>query len=164
MLMLLLWACGSSEPNSTEKTVETIETVKSLSDSEDSAPKGSTTSDITLSGTVTYSGTAHGSIEVEVLDNSTGEPRLLGNQSLDSIGDFSVTLSEQSTGLTVMAYVDLTGDRISDDDPRGYLLLDAPVQSADNLTVEILEPEALKQSKQEKGSKKNANVDTPKTP
>ncbi len=164
MLMLLLWACGSSEPSSTDKTVEATNAVESVSGTENTASQESKASDITLAGTVAYTGTAHGSIEVEVLDNSTGEPRLIANQSLESVGDFSVTLPSQSTGLTVMAYVDLTGDRISDDDPRGYLLLEAPVKSVDNLTVEILKPEALKKAKQEQGTHTNANPETPKSP
>ena len=53
----------------------------------------------------------------------------------------------------LMAYLDLTGNLISDDDPRGYLKISDATQSAEGLEVVILDLDALEKNKDGKDSK-----------
>ena len=106
---------------------------------------------VTFAGTISYSGSASGSVELEVLDNSSGEPILMGRQKLNELGAFSIDVKSESNELMLMAYLDLTGNLISDDDPRGYLKISDATQSAEGLEVVILDLDALEKNKDAKG-------------
>ena len=108
--------------------------------------------EVTFAGTISYSGSASGSIELEVLDNSwSGEPILMGRQKLTELGPFSIDVKSESSELMLMAYLDLTETVISDDDPRGYLKISDATQSAEGLEVVILDLDALEKNKDGKG-------------
>ena len=111
--------------------------------------------EVTFAGTISYSGSAIGSVELEVLDNSSGEPILMGRQKLKELGAFSIDLKSESNELMLMAYLDLTGNLISDDDPRGYLKISNATESAEGLEVVILDLDALEKNKDGKDSNKD---------
>ena len=108
---------------------------------------------VTFAGTISYSGSANGSVELEILDNSSGEPILMGRQKLKELGPFSIDVKSESNELMLMAYLDLTGNLISDDDPRGYLKISNATQSAEGLDVVILDLDALEKNKEGKDAK-----------
>jgi hypothetical protein len=97
-----------------------------------------------------------------VLDNSSGEPVLMGRQKLKGLGPFSIDVQSESQELMLMAYLDLTGDLISDDDPRGYLKISEATKSAEGLEVVILDLDALEKKKDDKGVKKDDSKDKKK--
>jgi len=150
MIHFFLLACNSPSPSATQSnsvsSTTAIEQAPSLPEPENLKPLESPK--IVLSGTVTYQGDAHGSIELEVLDNHLGKPRLMAQQTLEALGEFSIETPSQSEEVTIMAYLDLTGNRISDDDPRGYLVVTEPLSNQANLQLEILDLDALKKSKE----------------
>ena len=110
---------------------------------------------VTFAGTISYAGSASGSVELEILDNSSGEPILMGRQKLKELGAFSIDVKSESNELMLMAYLDLTGNLISDDDPRGYLKISNATQSAEGLDVVILDLDALEKNKDGQDAKKD---------
>ena len=75
----------------------------------------------------------------------------MGRQKLNELGAFSIDVKSESNELMLMAYLDLTGNLISDDDPRGYLKISDATQSAEGLEVVILDLDALEKNKDAKG-------------
>lgn len=114
---------------------------------------------VTFTGTVSYAGSQTGSIELEILDNSSGTPRLMGRQTLEELGAFSIDVTSESNELMLMAYLDLTGNQISDDDPRGYLKITNATQTAEGLQVVILDLEDLEKSKDDTSKGKDKSSD-----
>lgn len=114
---------------------------------------------VTFAGTLSYAGSQTGSIELEVLDNSSGSPRLMGRQTLKELGAFSIDVTSESNELMLMAYLDLTGNQISDDDPRGYLKITNATQTAEGLEVVILDLKDLEKSKDDTDKSKDKSVD-----
>lgn len=112
---------------------------------------------VTFAGTVSYSGSQTGSIEIEILDNASGYPTLMGRQTLKDFGEFSIDVTSEANELMLMAYLDITGNRISDDDPRGYLKITNATETAEGLEVVILDLDDLEQSKDGKGKKDEAS-------
>ena len=165
MIAFLLFACSGSDTTSTsaEQPSQVVDSTgqkaqearlkATLAKSQNSTAKPA--AEVTFAGTIAYSGSASGSIELEVLDNSSGEPRLMGRQQLKELGSFSIDIKSESSELTLMAYLDLTGDKISDDDPRGYLKISDAKNSVEGLEVTILDLDALEQKKDGKESKKD---------
>ena len=168
MIAFLLFACSGSDTTSTssisaEQPSQVVDSTgdeaqearlkATLAKSQNSTAQPSTS--VTFAGTISYSGSASGSIELEVLDNSAGEPRLMGRQSLKEVGPFSIDIQSESSELMLMAYLDLTGDKISDDDPRGYLKISEAKSSAEGLELVILDLDDLDQKKDGKESKKD---------
>ena len=127
---------------------------------ESSGPK------VTFSGTVVYTGTQTGSIELEVLYNEREKGVvLIKNATIDAVGEFSIEVPENPLdfekkpidltlgSLSMMAYIDITGDRISDDDPRGYLELSS-LKEQNGLSITILDAAELEKQKEKSDSKK----------
>ena len=110
---------------------------------------------VTFAGTISYTGSSTGKIALEVLDNSSGEPLLMGRQVLQEFGSFSIDVSSESSELMLMAYLDLTDNGISDDDPRGYLKISDPTKSAEGLDLVILDLDALEKKKVDKEDKQD---------
>ena len=54
------------------------------------------------------------------------------------MGAFTIEVPERPEKLTLMAYIDLTGNRISDD-PRGYLTVPNASENQGSLVVTILD-------------------------
>lgn len=158
MMAFILWACSSSNPevsnrsDSKTRAVQNVQPVRSKAPAQPSEKEASVKG-IRFEGTVAYSGTQKGSMELEVLDNSTGEPRLLGRQTVSEDGTFSIGVVPDSESLTLMAYLDLTGNSISDDDPRGYLQIDNVSNNLDGLKITILDLDALEIMKSTKTDK-----------
>ena len=117
---------------------------------------------VTYTGTVTYKGEATGAIIMEVLDNTTGEPRLVAQTTLTEVGDFSIDLAPRNPELNVMVYIDITGDRISEDDPRGYLKITDAQNPQTGLNINILDNEALKRLKEQEGVERTDPKEDPK--
>jgi len=114
---------------------------------------------VTFAGTVSYAGSQTGSIELEILDNSSGVPMLMGRQTLKEFGAFSIDVTSESNELMLMAYLDLTGNQISDDDPRGYLKITNARQTAEGLDVVILDLKDLENSKDDTAKGKDKSTD-----
>lgn len=105
---------------------------------------------VTFEGQVEYKGSQTGTLIVEVLQNSMDQSvRLLANVTLSEFGDFKIDVPIRPNELTVMAYLDLTGNRISDDDPRGYLQVQNSLEAQTGFVVTILDLEELEKVKAE---------------
>lgn len=170
MIAFLLFACSGSDTPSTP-AVQSADQPSQVADStgdeaQDARLKATlarsktgaappAAAEVTFAGTISYSGSQSGSVELEILDNSSGEPILMGRQKLKELGAFSIDVKSESQELMLMAYLDLTGNLISDDDPRGYLKISEATQSAEGLEVVILDLDALEKNKDGKDSKKD---------
>lgn len=168
MIAFLMFACSgsdSSTPTTVEATVQSAgqaaqEAKVNATIAKFDAPSKpeATTGPVTFMGTISYEGASNGTIALEVLDNSSGEPVLMGRQVLQDFGPFSIDVKTESSELTLMAYLDLAGNGISDDDPRGYLKITDTTKSTEGLDLVILDLDALEKKKDGKeNSKDDAN-------
>lgn len=152
MPWLVLLACSGSDNNSytlppptpseVASKVENTGTVGSEDPQEQAAdlPPPVTGSKVTFEGRVEYSGSSTGTIEIEVLHNTIDQTvNLLAQTTLPELGAFTIEVPERPEELTLMAYIDLTGNRISDDDPRGYLTVPNASENQGSLVVTILD-------------------------
>ena len=90
---------------------------------------------------------------------------LIKKATIDAVGDFSIEVPQNPLdfekkpvdmtlgALSMMAYIDITGDRISDDDPRGYLELSS-LKEQSGLSITILDATDLEKQKEKSDSKK----------
>ena len=163
MIAFLMFACSGSD-SSTSTTVEA--TVQSAGEAAQEAKVNATvakfdtpsepeatTGPVTFAGTISYAGSSSGTIALEVLDNSSGEPLLMGRQVLQELGSFSIDVKSESPELMLMAYLDLTDNGISDDDPRGYLKISDSTKNTEELELVILDLDALEKKKDDKEDK-----------
>ena len=169
MIAFLMFACSGSD-SSTTTTVEA--TVQSAGEADQEAKvnatlakfdtpsnPGEATGPVSFVGTISYAGSSSGTIALEVLDNSSGEPLLMGRQVLEEFGSFSIDVKSESPELMLMAYLDLTDNGISDDDPRGYLKVTDATKSTEGLELVILDLDALEKKKDAKEDSKDAAKD-----
>ena len=104
---------------------------------------------VTFDGMVEYAGESTGSIELEVLHNAIDQTvNLVAQTTLPELGHFTIEVPSNPQELTIMAYIDLTGDRITDDDPRGYLKVPNATEPQGNLVVTILDLAELEKQKE----------------
>lgn len=103
---------------------------------------------VTFEGRVEYAGSSTGSIEIEVLHNTIDQTvNLVAQTTLPELGAFTIEVPSRPEEVTVMAYIDLTGNRISDDDPRGYLMVPNASEDQGALVVTILDLADLEKAK-----------------
>ena len=162
MLWIMTFGCSDTNPTPAPNPEPVAEVQNEKIPTEIKTPPApSQTPDqstISLTGTVSYSGELVGSIELEVLYNEPGKDVILIKQeTLDSLGEFTFAVPDnpldlEKGSLSLMAYIDITGDRISDDDPRGYLQLSSLEEKKD-LLVTILDSKDLEKQKSQNDSK-----------
>ena len=104
---------------------------------------------ITVKGSAVYTGNVKGKIVMEVLqnDSESTHPTLLRQQPLASVGEFELKVPKETEGLTLMIYIDATGNEITDDDPRGYYTFETGTEAINDVVVSILDEKDLLQSK-----------------
>lgn len=103
---------------------------------------------VTFEGRVEYAGSSKGTIEIEVLHNAIDQTvNLVAQTTVPELGAFTIEVPSRPEELTVMAYIDLTGNRISDDDPRGYLTVPNASEDQGALVVTILDLADLEKAK-----------------
>jgi len=107
---------------------------------------------VTISGTVSYSGESSGEIHIEALQNNpeSPNPTLLQRAELEKMGDFSLQVPKNTLSISLMIYVDLTGNQISEDDPRGYYEFQTKEEDITGIEVTILNEDEMKDAKGDK--------------
>ena len=103
---------------------------------------------IQVSGTIEYTGSITGTRNIEALQNPKGSdhPILLIQQALSDT-KFRIELPENTDAITLMAYIDINLDGITDDDPRGYYKITTTKENIDNIHIEILDLKDLEKIK-----------------
>ena len=77
----------------------------------------------------------------------------MGRQVLQELVLFSIDVKSESPELMLMAYLDLTDNGISDDDPRGYLKISDSTKEYRGTGTGHLDLDALKKKKDDKEDK-----------
>ena len=157
MIAFLMFACSGSDSSTTTTVEATVQSAgqaaqeakvnATVAKFETQSKPETTSGPVNFVGTITYDGSSSGTIALEVLDNSSGEPLLMGRQVLQDFGPFSIDVKSEATELMLMAYLDLSDNGISDDDPRGYLKVTDATKSAEGLDLVILDLDALEKKK-----------------
>lgn len=103
---------------------------------------------IQVSGTIEYAGSITGTRNIEALQNPKGSdhPILLVQQALSNT-TFKIEIPENTEAITLMAYIDINLDGITDDDPRGYYKITTTQENIDNIHIEILDLQDLEKIK-----------------
>ena len=77
---------------------------------------------VVISGTVTYAGTKTGKVRIDALkpsEGGNGFPVLLGTNTVDTVGSFTVEVPKSAGTVQLVVFLDLQGDGPSSTDPAG---------------------------------------------